>query len=191
MRIGIDVSNHNGLIDWALVGQSGVTLAMVKVSEGTDFIDTWASRNLHGALAYGLMVGAYHYVRPGANTAIDEAVFFSACLANLPKVSLVACDSESAGVARGVALDAWHSDWLEEVENLTGHTPRLYSNVDYILNHRLGQIRQAAKYPLWLASWSSHEPTSPAPWLRPNGWQFMAGSRWPGVDEVDLSIWDY
>lgn len=191
MRLGIDVSNNNGMIDWKLVGLSGITLAMVKVSQGTDYQDQWAKRNIQGAIDAGIMVGGYHFAQPSLNRATDEANFAFHCCAVLPPLTLFALDLEDDNEATPWNLATWASDWLEDFEALSVHTARLYSSPDYIATHALGGIRQAERYRLWLASWTSHEPTSPWPWTTLDGWQFEAGSRWPGIDSVDLSIWDF
>jgi len=164
---------------------------MVKISEGISYQDTFARTNIIGAKAAGLMVGGYHFARPSVNGAIAEVEFCYKCLQVLPELTLFALDMEDDQVGATVDLAPWSSDWLEHFEDLTGMTSRLYSGPDYIAVHALGGIRSAAKWKLWLASWSSHEPTSPWPWQRVNGWQFEAGSTWPGISSVDLSIWDY
>ena len=191
MRLGIDVSNNNGHINWPLVGRTGVTLAMVKVSEGIDFIDDFALANIDGALQAGMMVGVYHYWRPSMYSAELESEHFQNVLSQLPSVTLVAIDAEDPEVIDGENLAVRCGRMLSYTEANTGHTPRLYSSRGYINDHGLARIDNAARYPLWLASWSSTEPISPAPWGRVNGWQFAAGVTWPGISSVDLSIWDY
>lgn len=78
---GIDVSNHQGAIDWQRVAADDVAFAIIKATEGGDFVDKSFARNLKGAQAAGLAVGAYHFFtfcRPGA----DQAANF---LATVPR----------------------------------------------------------------------------------------------------------
>lgn len=191
MRLGIDVSNNNGLIDWSLVKLSGVTLAMVKISEGSTFVDTTARRNIQGAIDNQIMVGGYHFARPSANNPQIEASFASRCLNAVPGLTLFALDLEDDKVGATDNLATWAWDWLEDFEGASGYTARLYSSPDYIAAHSLGGIPSASRYKLWLASWTSHVPTSPWPWPKVDGWQFEAGSKWPGIEAVDLSMWDF
>src|SRR5262245_12494312 len=58
---GIDVSHHQGAIDWAQVKASGQTFAFIKATEGADFRDKRFSENWRQARAEGLVTGAYHY----------------------------------------------------------------------------------------------------------------------------------
>lgn len=61
---GIDVSSHNGVIDWNVVKKSGkVEFVYVKSSEGATYRDTRFSHNVKQAQAVGLPVGAYHFFR--------------------------------------------------------------------------------------------------------------------------------
>lgn len=58
---GIDVSHHQGRIEWEDVAESGITFAYAKATEGTDWIDPRGESNWRGAKDAGLRVGAYHY----------------------------------------------------------------------------------------------------------------------------------
>ncbi len=60
---GIDVSSHNGTIDFARAASDTVVFAYVKATEGTDFCDAMFERNITAASAQGLLVGAYHFFR--------------------------------------------------------------------------------------------------------------------------------
>lgn len=69
---GIDVSHHQGQIDWRRVAADDVAFAVIKATEGGDHVDDAFDRNLREARAAGLAVGAYHFFtfcRPGADQA--------------------------------------------------------------------------------------------------------------------------
>src|SRR5262245_52462151 len=71
---GIDVSHHQGVVDWGKVAKSDVVFAILKATEGGDYVDDTFARNLAGARAAGLVVGAYHFFtfcRPGAKQAAN------------------------------------------------------------------------------------------------------------------------
>lgn len=57
---GIDVSKHNGAIDWASAARE-IDFVMIRSSYGKTGRDPWFERHLAGAKAEGLRVGAYHY----------------------------------------------------------------------------------------------------------------------------------
>jgi len=58
---GLDVSHHQGQIDWNAVAASGIGFAYIKASEGGDLQDANFRKNLNGATRVGLPCGAYHY----------------------------------------------------------------------------------------------------------------------------------
>ena len=79
--VGIDVSEHQGEIDWAKVKADGISFALIRVGYGSDFAsqdDKYFSRNVDGALQNGIAVGVYLYsyatkVTGGTGSAESEA----------------------------------------------------------------------------------------------------------------------
>lgn len=72
---GIDVSHHQGRIDWDAVAADDVAFVFMKASEGGDHRDREFPRNIDAAGKLGLAAGAYHFFtfcRPG----IDQAANF-------------------------------------------------------------------------------------------------------------------
>ena len=59
--IGIDVSEHNGSINWAAVKKAGVSFAFVRTGYGVSHVDNYFKRNMEGALSQGIPVGIYHF----------------------------------------------------------------------------------------------------------------------------------
>lgn len=60
---GIDVSSHNGEVDFERVARDSVTFAYIKATEGGSWRDSRFERNYAAALKAGLKVGAYHFFR--------------------------------------------------------------------------------------------------------------------------------
>ena len=58
---GIDVSHHNGKINWGQLPD--VEFVYVKATEGATYVDPMYQQNIKGARAKKLRVGAYHYFR--------------------------------------------------------------------------------------------------------------------------------
>lgn len=58
---GIDVSHHNGKINWKQVPD--VEFVYIKATEGATYVDPMYQQNIKGARAKKLRVGAYHYFR--------------------------------------------------------------------------------------------------------------------------------
>jgi lysozyme len=58
---GIDVSHHNGKINWDQVPD--VDFVYIKATEGATYVDPVYQQNINGARARKFRVGAYHYFR--------------------------------------------------------------------------------------------------------------------------------
>ena len=58
---GIDVSHHQGKIEWEKVSQEEIQFAFIKATEGGDFKDKRFTENWNAAKAVGIEVGAYHF----------------------------------------------------------------------------------------------------------------------------------
>jgi lysozyme len=69
---GVDVSHHQGAIDWSTLAGDDVAFAYIKATEGADHVDTRFAYNWREADAAGLYRGAYHFFtlcQPGARQA--------------------------------------------------------------------------------------------------------------------------
>src|SRR5436309_2175749 len=64
---GIDVSHWQGTINWNSVKNAGVTFAVCKASEGTDYQDPTFFTNWNAMHAAGIIRGAYHMGRPAVD----------------------------------------------------------------------------------------------------------------------------
>jgi hypothetical protein len=75
---GIDVSYHQGTIDWQRVAGADKRFAFIRATAGALTADTAYAANHAGALAAGLAVGSYHFANPdfAANDAANEASWF-------------------------------------------------------------------------------------------------------------------
>ena len=65
---GIDLSSHNGEVDFRKVVDAGVKYAWIKVTEGTTHTNPGCEKKFEDARAEGLIVGAYHFARPDTYT---------------------------------------------------------------------------------------------------------------------------
>lgn len=106
---GIDVSNHQGRINWPKVKAAGVQFAAMKASEGTGFSDPYFPANLDGARGVEIIPIPYHFCRMDVNADPEpEVSHFDDCLrvaGGLLPGEPCAGDFE---VARGASFSASH-----------------------------------------------------------------------------------
>ena len=60
---GIDVSHHQGRIDWKAVANERVAFAFIKATEGGDFVGQRFAENWPSAADAGIRRGAYQFLR--------------------------------------------------------------------------------------------------------------------------------
>jgi GH25 family lysozyme M1 (1,4-beta-N-acetylmuramidase) len=189
---GIDVSSHQGSVDFAKVKQAGHGFAICKASEGQDFRDpSWTAARVTAIRKAGLKVGVYHYLRPRpGRTGAVEARF-------------AVKTARDAGWGRGgdirLAMDVEETDlgaaatrryvreFADEYRDLTGHWPVLYTFPHFAQTVGFGDWL-ADRCPLWIAHFDTGRPTVPKPWGRYAIWQHSSTGRVAGVrGNVDLN----
>ncbi|PWV90274.1 GH25 family lysozyme M1 (1,4-beta-N-acetylmuramidase) [Paenibacillus cellulosilyticus] len=175
----IDVSHHQGAIDWVSVKADGVQGAFIKASEGRTGVDTKFSTNAKAAVAAGVKVGFYHYAHPENNSALVEAAKFADTVkgyaADFPHVLDVEGDAASVG---GGKLSAWCVAWLQEVERLTGHPTMIYTGASFAKSY-LGN--QLASYPLWIAHYGVSTPMANSTWDKWSVFQYTDVGKVKGI----------
>jgi lysozyme len=99
-RFGVDVSHHQGEIDWEAVAGDGISFAYVKATEGGDWVDRRFAENWDGAADAGLERGAYHFFSPCTDGA-KQARHFLATVPPDPRALAPAIDLELGGNCAG------------------------------------------------------------------------------------------
>ena len=191
---GIDVSYHQGTIDWGRVATAGKAFAFVRASAGTLTSDVAYETNRAGAHAAGIAVGAYHFGNPdsGPNDALNEARWFmqNAMVESGDLVPVL--DLEVSNGLGATALTTWARTWLTEVESATGVRPLIYTTPNFWSSSMANTDWFAQNgYRVWIAHWTSaSQPTIPAGNWGGHGWTFWQHSSTgsvPGVGgPVDL-----
>ena len=59
--LGLDISRHQGAINWSQLRSQNLKFVFIKATEGGDYRDPLFLRNWHQAKRHGLLVGAYHF----------------------------------------------------------------------------------------------------------------------------------
>ncbi len=183
---GIDVSHHQGLIDWAAVAADGVEFAYIKATEGGDFAGTRFAENWRGAGAAGIVRGAYHFFTL-CRSGIVQAANFTAVVPTTPGMLPPVVYLEYGGNcgARPVpaALRTELEDFLAALEAHYGVKPVLYVTRAFHADYLDGALED---YAVWARS-LYFQPGYPAhPW---SFWQFHDRGRRTGIaGPVDLNV---
>jgi lysozyme len=177
---GIDVSHHQGRIDWPRLAGAHARFAYLKASEGADFRDADFARNWAQARAAGVVPGAYHYFTlcmPGPAQAEN---FLAASAAARGTGLPPAVDLEFGGnCAARPTPDAFAREprlFLVRVEQGWGCKPVLYVTEDFYPRYLHGRF---PTHPLWVRD------VLGTPHLRDGRawrfWQFAHRAHLPGI----------
>ncbi|HWO18892.1 MAG TPA: GH25 family lysozyme [Kofleriaceae bacterium] len=186
---GIDVSFHQGDIDWPAVRAGGVEFAFIRAADGVDRADPEFARNWGAAGAQGLLRGAYQFFRP-AQDPIAQADLMLGMLAGSSGELPPALAVEATGELTPPEIEAAVRAWLDRVRPALGREPILYTGF-YFWRDEVG-APDLTSSPLWHAQYTSAAcPRIAPPWRDWAFWQHSNTGRVAGIAvDVDLDIWN-
>ena len=201
--LGVDVSQHQGSIQWEQVHGAGYRFAIVKSSEGQDFIDP--SDGNAGAAndarldrlrarcreirRRDLSLGVYHYLRPRPGRTGDVEADWAVKVAKAigwgkeGDVRLVV-DVEETELGR-TATHRYLGQFVRRIHQRLGHKPVIYTFPFF-----WSSLGNPGNYgcPLWIAHFDVERPTVPRPWSEAAIWQHTSKGRVAGIGgDVDLN----
>lgn len=192
----VDLSNNNpDPLDFRALKRAGVFGALMKVSEGTGFVDgDWPGR-ARAARAAGLHVGGYHFARPDGSP-LPQARLFAAHLGTVGRRDLhPALDLETNdGHLTPSQLFQWARGFGDEVHRLTGSRCLWYTYPAFLSQqHWTRTLGNGAG--LWIAAYGPNDGHDHglagfdlSPWSRAVAHQFTSVGRIAGVNgPVDLT----
>lgn len=191
---GIDVSEFQGDIDWTQVKQAGIDFAFIRIGyrtygEGIVTYDSTFQRNIEGAQAAGIKVGAYFYSQAtNADEAIEEADHVIDALAPYDITYPVVYDWEivhDQARTDTVSVETLADCCVAFCERIkdSGYTPMIYQNKATAM-HKL-DLPRIKDYDFWLAEYND----KPSYYYDFKIWQYSSTGRIPGIEgDVDLNI---
>jgi lysozyme len=174
---GVDVSHHQGRMDWARIRAAGYEFAYIKATEGETFRDSTYLRNRDEARRAGLVTGPYH--------------FFTLCTAGRAQaLNLLSVQAGDDGPSLPPAVDlefggncgdrpprdsvrAEVRRFLAAADSAFGRPAVLYVTPEFHAEYLAGDTG----HPLWVRS-VYHRPRYAGAWTF---WQYAATGRLPGV----------
>ena len=201
-KMGIDVSVHQGKIDWQAVKSDGIEFALIRVGyrgsvSGKIVIDTRFEENVRAAAAAGIECGVYFFSQAiNADEGRAEAEFALNAISGLPVTGPVIIDTEyvawnpgagdteprgnrTSTSARTDAVAAF----CQTVAS-AGKQTMIYASQSWYENNL--QLSRLTSYQKWLARWSesvtwNHDFTI---------WQCTDKGRVKGINgNVDRNAW--
>lgn len=203
---GIDVSHHNGSINWTSVSNSGIDFAIIRagstdVNGETFYKDRKFYTNYSGATDAGIKVGAYYYcgayTREGfESNAYDFLEIIDGKSFDLP----VYIDLERASKQRALGKDTLTTYVLSALDiiNDAGYNAGIYANRDWFKNYLDESRIRESGYHIWWAQYPSGsyavDPTNYDKSSLCGIWQYSSLGTVNGISgnvDVDVAYVDY
>lgn len=190
--LGIDISRHNGDINWKeVIGHKFVNqplhFVIIKATEGADWIDPAFKSNWDSAAINNLVRGAYHFYSAGTDPELQAINYISTVKHEkgdfVPVLDFENEDGAKHRNKQNLSKNAFR--WLKIVEEQVGKKPIIYTNHLIYNKYIKGKIKG---YDIWLADYSIFDPTI---YDIENMimWQHSDGGRIPGIiEDVDLNV---
>ena len=180
---GIDVSHHQGTIDWDeffASADTNIRFIYIKATEGGNFKDNQWETNEKALSAFDVRYGSYHYFKPNLSAEKQARHFVRQTrnsLGSLPPV----LDSEEDG---SDDLVANMKVWLKYVERELGRRPIIYTSYNQYMEQFRGKF---TGYKFWIAAYSEQKPHLDDPQVI--HWQYSDNETVPGIKgPVDLNF---
>jgi lysozyme len=177
---GVDVSYHNGTINWTSVKNAGYEFAFVRISDGTGFRDPMFATNWAGAHAAGLTRGIYQFFRPNQDVAAQADLVIAAVGTRAPGDLPPVIDVEATGNLSPASVAAKVRTWVDRVKAATGVDPIVYTG-KYFWRDQVGGPTTFANNALWIAQYTSLCPDLTSPWNTWAFWQYSETGSVPGI----------
>lgn len=190
---GIDVSKHNGTIDWNKVKASGIKFAIIRGGFGNTTVDPQFKANIEGAIAAGVDVGVYWFSYAINTTKAKEEA--NKCLEVLkpykdkikyPVFFDFEYDSVNYAKKQGVSVTKTMASnmakaFLQQVKS-SGYKVGIYTNLDFSNNYFSSEV--LSTYDTWIAQYNS-KCTYSGKYVM---WQYSESGKVDGISgNVDLN----
>lgn len=189
---GIDVSHHQGVIDWKKVAADGVKFALIKATQGTSFVDPKLKTNAKAAAANGIKVSYYHFAEPDQSPTAQVDHFLKT-IQGLPLDFPLILDIEGDNDWTPATANAFSASFMAYLQQKTGKVQMLYTGA-YFAKSKLTN-KELGKYHLWVAHYGTDDPMDNPTWSRWAVFQYTSSGKVAGIagnvdmNEMVLSFW--
>lgn len=194
-RKGIDVSKHQGEINWKKVSEDNISYAFIRAgfrgsSEGKLVEDEFFADNIKGAIDNNIQVGIYFYTQAMTEEeAKEEAEFVLDLIQPYPITYPVVLDLEEANSDSARTADMTKEEYTKaaiafcETIKEAGYTPMIYGNLKTFMI--MLDMEQIEEYDKWFAYYD----TSVYFPYDFKIWQYSSKGRVSGIKgDVDLNV---
>ncbi|WP_033287865.1 lysozyme [Amycolatopsis jejuensis] len=186
---GMDVSGHQGNVDWQAAWNAGARFAYVKATEGTGYRNPYFTQQYNGSYQVGMIRGAYHFARPDISDGATQADYFvahgggwSADGRTMPPMLDIEYNPYGQtcfGLSQS-AMVAWVRSFSERVHAKTTRWPMLYTTTDWWKTCTGNSKAFGETHPLFIARYAKTAGPLPDGWRYYTIWQYSDSGNKPG-----------
>ncbi len=186
---GIDVSHHQGNIDWDKASKDEISFVYIKATEGETFTDSLYRYNIKNAKHVGLRTGAYHFYLASKDP-LKQAVNFITVVQpeniSLPPVvdiefpAELNTDKSKEQVVKEISI------CLERIRDFYKRTPVIYTDYDTYNNYLKPGFKE---YGIWIRD--IHDTPEFSDGRGWTFWQYSNKGLIKGIDGlVDMNVFN-
>ena len=188
---GIDVSEHQGRIDWNAVKASGIDFAILRVGFGAPSwggrVDYQFNRNISECERLGIPYGVYIYSYAFDNQqAADEASMVINCLSgHNPRLPVYYDLEDSSIIANGrqTGITSRAQVFCNRI-SAAGYEPGIYANLNWFNNILTDSVFKSSSWDHWIAQYNSQCDYTG----NYSFWQYKSNGKVPGINgNVDMN----
>lgn len=188
---GIDVSAHQGKIDWDTVANYGMDFVIVRITEAGNITDSQFENNFAGCNKHKIPVGVYKYSYAMTVAEIQSEARKIVSVLNGRKIQFpVFLDLEHHN-QRALGSESIHklAEAFRRIIVDAGYKFAIYCNVDWYDTVICSHLK---KYEFWIARYPQYDNGWLLERLRPEwgvGWQYSSKAKIPGINgNVDRDV---
>ncbi len=193
---GLDVSSHQGSVNWQEQRNMGGLFAYVKASEALSYLNPYFSSQYNGSRSVGMIRGAYHFAIPNVSSGAAQANYFasnggawSGDGTTLPPLLDIEYNPypELGNTCYNMShsqMVLWIADFSNTMYTRTGRYPAIYTTTDW-WTQCTGNSPAFKNQPLHIASYRTVSPgVLPAGWSKYDIWQYSSRGPFAGDSNV-------
>lgn len=185
---GVDVSHHQGEIDWELVKDDGYDFAIIKATEGGDWKDTKYSQNVLSARENDVVVCSYHYYSFCKDPVLQANHFISVIgdlSGSLPPAIDIEFDQNCNGALPVLEFRKNLLKFVAVIVEEYGVYPIIYCNEDFFFKYL--DAKEFLDCDFWIRNVVSQPDLNGKMW---SFWQYTAKGKVSGITGLtDLNVY--
>lgn len=188
---GIDVSAHQGKINWDTVAAYGMDFVLLRITELGNVVDSYFETNFAACNKHKIPVGVYKYSYAMTIAEIQSEAHKVVSTLNDRKIQFPVCLDLEYHNQRTLGAESIHkmADAFRKIIEAAGYTFAIYCNLDWYINVICSHLR---KYDFWIARYPANDNGTLQERLRPDigvGWQYSSKAKIPGISgNVDRDV---